>query len=214
MLYCTSGKCQGPPLCCCKDCQVLTQNPLSPIRACLSFLFRVFVCVWHEESKERPKSTNPVRYLTITRFFIFVCSAVRPAILCLTPNVFVVVVKPLIGNTSPRPLKPNGVSPPRIFLSAPGVCQAKPIQKASRGVSFKRVMCSDFLSLFSPWTSERCVWVSLNASAGEGRNMKTSCGVLLLHRFRGASGKSFYFLVCVNSALFFFFKATRNRSAI
>lgn len=43
------------------------------------------------------------------------------------------------------------------FLSAPGVSQAQPIQKASWGVSFKRVMCSDFLSLaFPPWTSEGC----------------------------------------------------------
>lgn len=40
-------------------------------------------------------------------------------------------------------------SPPqRISDCAPGVFQAKPIQKASWGVSFKRVMCVGFLSLF------------------------------------------------------------------
>lgn len=58
-------------------------------------------------------------------------------------------------------------SPPqRIFLSAPGVFQAKPIQKASWGVSFKRVMCSDFLSLFLPLNFWR-MCMSLNASAWE-----------------------------------------------
>ena len=57
-------------------------------------------------------------------------------------------------------------SPQRIFLSAPGVFQAKPIQRASRSISFKRFMCSGFLSLILPLNFWR-MCMSPNASAWE-----------------------------------------------
>lgn len=68
-------------------------------------------------------------------------------------------LKPILEPPPPPTLK-------RIFLSAPGVCQAEPTQKASWGVSFKRVMCSDFLSLFLPLNFWR-MCMSLNASTRE-----------------------------------------------
>lgn len=77
------------------------------------------------------------------------------------------------------------------FTSAPGVCQAKPVQKASWGVSFKRVMCSDFLSLFSLLELLKDVQKLNCLSQGEGQNMKTN--VLVFQRFSGACRKDFVF---------------------
>lgn len=57
-------------------------------------------------------------------------------------------------------------SPQRIFLSAPGVFQAKPIQRASRSIAFKRFMCLGFLSLILPLNFWR-MCMSPNASAWE-----------------------------------------------